>query len=105
VPSWSCLVRKAWINESKPRKLSTGCFFADEGDAGERSWTLQLILRGWFDDEIEDEVVVVFDTDDEQRLAGRAEITELERDARPKETRYELRGTGPLNGFDWSVLE
>jgi hypothetical protein len=104
VPSWSCFVRKVWIDKSKPRKLLTGHFFADEDDTGERSWELCLILRRSLDDVADDEVAVVFETDNDQRFAGFAEITEVELNA-PKETRYELRGTGPLNGFDWSVLE
>ena len=44
VRSWSCDVRKVSVDERTPRPVVSGKFFADEDDAGRRTWEATVTL-------------------------------------------------------------
>ena len=107
VRSWSCDVRKVSVDERTPRPVVSGKFFADEDDAGRRTWEAIVTLRDCLegvDLDRECTVVLVLELQDGRRVRGRA-VTEPEQSGTPAEhARYLFVGSGPLTLFDWSLL-
>jgi hypothetical protein len=106
VRSWSCDVRTLSVDERVPRPVVSGRFFADEEDAGRRSWEAVVALPGGLEDlDLDGACTVLLELGDGRRVRGRAFVEPEPADAAEGEARYLFVGSGPLTRFDWSLLE
>ncbi|HMF04640.1 MAG TPA: hypothetical protein VKH17_07495 [Acidimicrobiia bacterium] len=106
VRSWSSDVHRVSVDERTPQPVMPGKFFADEDDAGRRSWEALVTVPGCLEGvDVDHECTLMLELEDGRRVRGRA-VTEREQaDTTADQTRYLFVGTGALTLFDWSVLD
>jgi hypothetical protein len=97
-------VRKLWIEGGNPRPITYGTLVADRADDGSESWEVYVTVEDKLFDVL-DECNVIVELDDGRAVTGLAVLHELEVHEPPDESRFVLRSSNPLTGFDWSELD
>jgi hypothetical protein len=106
VRSWSCDVRAISVEGRAPRPVVSGRFFADQDDSGRRSWEAVVTFRGGLENlDLDRACTVLLELGDGRRVRGRAFVEPEPADAAEGEARHLFVGSGPLERFDWSLLD